>query len=434
MKTISYIFSYEREKELKRIVQEHIKNNVDFIIVDDGSSFINDEYWNQFNIMKYDHTGKFGFINKYNDVFEHFINSDYDNIICLAEDLYNIDFEYINMISEVNINDEYIFNILTDSRKTNWINIDPIYLSNFVERLYFTDCAFITNKQTIKKLYPLILPNNWFNKENKSSGVGYLMSHKCLELEIPIYRRIYSCCEHDSESSVMHPEERKNNPLIDIKRPIIVCNIVTMNSRKETLKHTLDSLNKQTIKPDIINVYNNDENEIDYTDNAKFLFLKEYNEPVYYFTMDDDIIYSEDYIEKTIDNIERHKCIITYHGRILNNKFKDYYADHIAFSCKKEYNIILPVDVAGTGVTAFRTDYFNPVDIYKSEYKRMSDVVFSHEARKQNKDIILVSNSDKPKIVLNDMEQDFSCYEIEKRNTTNQNKLCEEIYKMKKTQ
>ncbi len=46
------------------------------------------------------------------------------------------------------------------------------------------------------------------------------------------------------------------------------------------------------------------------------------------------------------------------------------------------------IDVCGTGVTAFRTDYFNPIGIYKSEHKRMSDLVFSLEAIKQNKKIM----------------------------------------------
>lgn len=49
------------------------------------------------------------------------------------------------------------------------------------------------------------------------------------------------------------------------------------------------------------------------------------------------------------------------------------------------------VDICGTGVCGFSTRYFNPTEIYKSEYKRMSDLVFSLEAKRQGKKIICAS-------------------------------------------
>jgi hypothetical protein len=50
------------------------------------------------------------------------------------------------------------------------------------------------------------------------------------------------------------------------------------------------------------------------------------------------------------------------------------------------------IDVAGTGVTAFRTDYFNPVDLWKSKDKRMSDLIFSLEAARSQKEITILQH------------------------------------------
>ena len=49
------------------------------------------------------------------------------------------------------------------------------------------------------------------------------------------------------------------------------------------------------------------------------------------------------------------------------------------------------IDVAGTGVCGFHTSYFKP-EIWNSPYKKMSDIIFSLEARKQNKKIILAKH------------------------------------------
>jgi len=72
----------------------------------------------------------------------------------------------------------------------------------------------------------------------------------------------------------------------------------------------------------------------------------------------------------------------------LKQPVKTYYRGHDIFDFKGAQLKDIFVDVAGTGVCGFRTDLFNPVDIYKSEYKCMSDLVFSLEAKRQNKKII----------------------------------------------
>jgi hypothetical protein len=182
----------------------------------------------------------------------------------------------------------------------------------------------------------------------------------------------------------------------------------------------------------VLRIYNNEEREVDLTDNGKFYFLQEYTEPIYYFTIDDDIIYPPTYVRDMIQAIERHKTIVTHHGRILVDGQTRYYgARHKTFACLKENRIECLIDVAGTGVTAFRTDYFNPKDIWQSENKRMSDCLFSLEAAKRNKKITVLRHNSRyfeyQKVPLEEtiFGQDF-------HNDSVQTSICNEILRIKK--
>lgn len=168
-----------------------------------------------------------------------------------------------------------------------------------------------------------------------------------------------------------------------------VVGIATYHARRNYIGKVVSILEKQA---DIVHVYDNSKQSVNLTDNGKFYFLQLYKEPIYYFSCDDDIIYPDTYIEDMVQAIEKHRTIVTHHGRILKGKNISYYHGHDGFHCKKENTKERFIDVAGTGVTGFKTDYFNPVDIWKSENKKMSDLVFSLEAARQGKKITLLSH------------------------------------------
>ena len=162
----------------------------------------------------------------------------------------------------------------------------------------------------------------------------------------------------------------------------IVVGLATFKGREEFLKKTIESLQGQV---DEINIYDNEINP-DLTDNGKFYFLQNYKEPIYYLSCEDDIIYPPTYAKDMVKAINECKSIVTHHGRILKGQSNSYYkGGHTAFRCTHFVNKRRIIDVAGTGVTGFRTDYFNPTQLYKSEHKKMSDLIFSLEARKQKK-------------------------------------------------
>jgi hypothetical protein len=132
-----------------------------------------------------------------------------------------------------------------------------------------------------------------------------------------------------------------------------------------------------------------------------------------------------------IEAIERTGTIVTHHGRELLGLDRNYYREHKGFRCFDKNDKEQIIDVAGTGVTAFRTDYFNPTEIYKATDKRMSDLVFSLEAAKQGKQITILKHS---KNWLKDLRvpQGLSINFIERRNTR-QNELANEIYNVNRT-
>jgi hypothetical protein len=210
--------------------------------------------------------------------------------------------------------------------------------------------------------------------------------------------------------------------------------IATYPARFSNLLRTLKSLEGQS---DVIRICLNEYTHIpdelqkyecvipvkNLTDNGKFLFWNE-AENAYYFSCEDDITYPHDYVARTVSLINRYDTIVTYHGRRLKGLNLNYYRGHKFHHCKDFNSIIQPIDVCGTGVTAFNTNYFKPIDLHLHELQKMSDVIFSHEAR--NHKIILGSktyNWIKPQ------EVNGSIYESESRtNQTNQIKLSNEIF------
>lgn len=205
----------------------------------------------------------------------------------------------------------------------------------------------------------------------------------------------------------------------------IIVGIATFNNRD--ISKTLESLENQV---DTIHVYNNETRDINLTDNGKFYFLDEYKEPVYYFTCDDDLIYPPDYVYKTIQAIEKYQCIVTYHGRKLLGLNRSYYRGHTSFACLHTHPHDVEIDVCGTGVTAFRTDYFNPKTIWSSEDKRMSDLVFSLEAAEQGKKIIHIGHEGKW-LKYYAPPKGTTIYEMENRNESRQIEIANKIWRLK---
>lgn len=205
-----------------------------------------------------------------------------------------------------------------------------------------------------------------------------------------------------------------------------IIGIATFN-REKYLKKTIDSLSNQA---DEILVYDNNVESLDLKDFGKFFFLQKYNEPIYYFSCDDDIIYPSTYVKDTIDSIEKYKSIVTYHSENLFYRSESEYPDVVwnLFG----HNIDKPIraDIMGTGVTAFRTDYFNPVEVLSMTSVGNADHALSYLAHKQNKSIIHVPHSS-TYLIDQQVPLEQTMYGQFGRNTQNQIYAANEILRLK---
>ena len=164
-------------------------------------------------------------------------------------------------------------------------------------------------------------------------------------------------------------------------------------------------------------------------DNGKFAGLDIIKEPEYYFTLDDDLIYPPDYVEKTIHAMEMYGNIVTYHGRKLLGEGLNYYRDHRAFRCLSRVVGNFLIDVPGSGVMAFDTRYFHPKKLSYSPYKLMSDLVFAYECAKWGKRIAMIGHEAG---WIKHLEHKETIFETEVNSSlTVQNRLADEIYKMR---
>jgi len=131
-----------------------------------------------------------------------------------------------------------------------------------------------------------------------------------------------------------------------------------------------------------------------------------------------------------ISKIDMYGTIVTHHGRTLRGLDRDYYRGHYGYRCLGFVPQDTLIDVAGTGVTAFKTDYFNPTELYKQPFERMGDLVFSLEAAKQGKEIMILAHKEGDFIDLKAPEE-TTCYFREKDDQSKQIAIANEIYKLK---
>jgi hypothetical protein len=205
-----------------------------------------------------------------------------------------------------------------------------------------------------------------------------------------------------------------------------IIGIATFN-RKEYLKKTINSLSGQADK---IYVYDNNIEHLDLKDFGKFFFLQKYSEPIYYFSCDDDIIYPPTYVKDTINAIEKYKSIVTYHSESLSYKNEFEYPDIIWNLFGQNINSEIYADIMGTGVTAFRTDYFNPLEVLNMIDVGSADHALSYLAHKQNKSIIHVPHSS-TYLIDQEVPLDETMYGKFGRFTKNQIFMANEILKLK---
>lgn len=220
----------------------------------------------------------------------------------------------------------------------------------------------------------------------------------------------------------------------------ISCNVATFSKRENTLYRTLPYLLNQTTPFDVIRIYANDyEPDIndprievytggeDITDRGKFYFYEGLDEPEAYFSWDDDLVMPPDYVEKTLEYLDQHEGIITYHGRKLQGKGLHYYRDHETHHFRWQMGEDVKVDIPGTGCLAFHTDTFTP-NVLEYEHDKMVDVLIGLEAAKQN---VLIWCCKHKNNWIESVNTTTAIYSEMRNDCKVQSKLCDRVYQLR---
>lgn len=206
-------------------------DSIDSILVlDDASKFRNTEHKKLVTEYRRNKTreGKFGFFRQWQRAMEYCRQYPADLVIFMPDDFERLDIGKIIQLhcaivggtGETRLsNQPYAFNIINDGRTTCWT---PLQLNRrsvggiSVNAVGFVDCGFFCNPQALARIVWNIekIPDKWFDHPGKSSGVGWQLSRKFFNGKVTMFQPIRSLAYHGDHQSLMHPNERKKNPLI----------------------------------------------------------------------------------------------------------------------------------------------------------------------------------------------------------------------------
>ena len=189
----------------------------------------------------------------------------------------------------------------------------------------------------------------------------------------------------------------------DIRNPGIYASLASIASRVDMLKDTVESivnqvdmlfiyLNGYERVPDFINNHKNIQYVLDPFGNLRSAAKFNWTERVrgWHFICDDDIIYPENYIKKSIEFGKGKKQIFSYHGHILKKSSASIWEVERRVKFQEKETDLLKVDVGGTGVLFYHTDTpFPPFKVF-FKYVRCNDETLGAWAHENKIDIITV--------------------------------------------
>lgn len=126
------------------------------------------------------------------------------------------------------------------------------------------------------------------------------------------------------------------------------------------------------------------------TDASKFYNIEE--RKGYILTCDDDLVYPKTYAQDMIDGVITHKCIISLHGKVYPRPFKSFENIKTNYRCLGGVQTGSYVDVGGTGVMAWHSDFFKvKYEDFKSP--NMADIWVAKLAREQRVRIYILAHT-----------------------------------------
>ncbi len=256
-----------------------------------------------------------------------------------------------------------------------------------------------------------------------AAGVGRITVDDMGKVQIPAARREYYAAARQwhQEASADGASLRLEFPLLRRKFPApvdilptrtvqqdqyVTASMATIPSRVQLLEQVVSTLLPQV---DRLNVYLNGFNEIphflkdarievarsqeygDQKDNGKF-FWSERVATGYHLTVDDDIIYPRDFVQRSIMKIEQYdrRAVVGVHGVNLANPLQRYTESREVFHFGDALLQDAFVHLLGTGTIAYHT---STLQIAFDEFKTrgVADLWFAIQARRQRVPLIAQS-------------------------------------------
>lgn len=219
------VFSYNREQMLKSLLSEL---PFEIIVIDDGSDYSKDQTdsWTMklnhplTDFIRTIHEGKQGFWKKWLLARQIALGTDHDYFMFLPDDVSNVDIEAVNKIISQGWDDRlFAMNLCNTGELYRWgkgreFQEDFALAGRHWKQCDYVDGCFITNRETLQAIDIDPVPKEWFDRPEKSSGVGYQMTMKLRALNCPMMLPDRSLVYHGDHDSVMHPEHRKEVKLI----------------------------------------------------------------------------------------------------------------------------------------------------------------------------------------------------------------------------
>lgn len=181
-------------------------------------------------------------------------------------------------------------------------------------------------------------------------------------------------------------------------RTMVVAGMATMPSRRQDLRLAIGSILKQVDRlylfldrfemdvdirhPKIVAMRSQDFGDL--RANGKFLGLSMCNGPSWYLTVDDDIRYPDDYVQRMIAQLEAlsRKTVLGVHGSRLKPPVRSYRSDREQLHRAMLRTRHEPVDVVGTDSALFHTDILK-FDVRDWSDVNMVDLNFAIECAKR---------------------------------------------------
>ncbi len=386
------VTTYRRPAMLQTLLQDLVDQSMGFRLLidvyDDASPDDLDAICELPNVTLHRRTengGKQGFWHLIHTAFQRIRAIDADYYLSLQDDIRIPDGALHSAIASLDALVEFdeacdCLNLLLDESrigKACWTGFKPKKRTIAKQEFWhsqWTDMLFVARRSFFEMLnfeIAPIHPRRWRNDPTRSSGVGEQISRRLVDAGRRIYQVTQTILTHGNHASRMHPTLRRAEPLIAARAESLIGGVATIPGRHQQLRVMVESiidqldhlhvyLNGFDSVPDYlsdprITCYRSADHLGDVGDAGKFFaFVQQVG---YYFSLDDDIQYPQDYVQRMRSGVDDYgkTCCVGLHGIVLPARIESFYTDRWVHHGKDGLAVDQPVHLLGTGLMAVYT-------------------------------------------------------------------------------